>query len=73
MERNNKGWRTIQADLQEYHDINVNHKKLRRLMHKLGIRGILPKKNTSKSDSQHYIANPIQNCYNIDFGVNNVL
>lgn len=54
LERNNKGWRTIQADLQEYHGVKVNHKKLRRLMHKLGIRGILPKKNTSKSNALHY-------------------
>ena len=54
LERNNKGWRTIQADLIEYHGIHVNHKKLRRLMHKLGIRGILPKKNTSKSNPVHY-------------------
>ncbi len=54
LERNNKGWRTIQADIKQYHGINVNHKKLRRLMHKLGIRGILPKKNTSKSNPQHY-------------------
>ena len=51
---NNKGWRTIQADLLEYHFINVNHKKLRRLMKKLGIHGILPKKNTSKSNPAHY-------------------
>jgi putative transposase len=54
LERNNKGWRTIQADLTEYHGIRVNHKKLRRLMKKLGIRGILPKKNTSKSNPGHY-------------------
>jgi len=54
LERNNKGWRSIQADLWEYHEIWVNHKKLRRLMKKLGIRGILPKKNTSKSNPTHY-------------------
>lgn len=54
LDRNNKGWRTIQADLKEYHGLQVNHKKLRRLMHKLGIRGILPKKNTSKSNKSHY-------------------
>ena len=52
--RNNKGWRSIQADLREYHNLNVNHKKLRRLMKKLGIHGILPKKNTSKSNPAHY-------------------
>lgn len=54
LDRNNKGWRSIQADLREYHGINVNHKKLRRLMKKLGIHGILPKHNTSKSNSKHY-------------------
>jgi len=54
LDRNNKGWRSIQADLREYHGINVNHKKLRRLMRTLGIRGILPKKNTSKSNPKHY-------------------
>ena len=48
LDRNNKGWRSIKADLIEYYGINVNHKKLRRLMKKLGIHGILPKKNTSK-------------------------
>lgn len=51
---NNKGWRSIQADLVEYYGIKVNHKKIRRLMHKLGIKGILPKKNTSKSNKVHY-------------------
>ena len=51
---NNKGWRAIKADLLEYHNLKVNHKKLRRIMHKLGIRGILPKSNTSKSNKSHY-------------------
>lgn len=41
---NNKGWRSIQADLREYNQLNVNHKKLHRIMHKLGIRRILPRK-----------------------------
>lgn len=54
LDRNNKGWRSIKADLIEYYGINVNHKKLRRLMKKLGIHGILPKKNTSKSNPKHY-------------------
>lgn len=54
LDRNNKGWRSIQADLKEYHNIIVNHKKLRRLMKNLGIQGILPKKSTSKSNPNHY-------------------
>jgi len=54
LERNNKGWRSIQADLKEYHELIVNHKKLRRIMRGLGIRGISPKKNTSKSNKAHY-------------------
>lgn len=52
--RNNKGWRSIKADLFEYHNIVINHKKLRRIMKKLGIRGILPKMNTSKGNAAHY-------------------
>lgn len=51
---NNKGWRSIKADLLEYYGIIINHKKLRRLMKKLGVRGILPKKNTSKSNASDY-------------------
>ena len=54
LDRNNKGWRTIHADLREYHGCIVNHKKLRRIMRKLGIRGILPKKNTSKANKGDY-------------------
>jgi putative transposase len=54
LDRNNKGWRSIKADLHEYHGITVNHKKLRRLMKKLSIQGILPKKNTSKGNKAHY-------------------
>jgi putative transposase len=54
LDRNNKGWRSIRADLKEYHNIVVNHKKLRRLMKKIGIQGILPKKSTSKSNPNHY-------------------
>lgn len=49
---NNKGWRSIQADLREYHQLIVNHKRVRRLMHKLGIH--IPRKNTSKADKTQY-------------------
>lgn len=51
---NNKGLRSIQSDLREYHPLVVNHKKVRRLMHKLGIHGILPRNNTIKADKTHY-------------------
>lgn len=54
LERNNKGWRSIQADLREYQQLVVNHKRIRRLMNKLAIRGILPRKNISKADKVHY-------------------
>jgi putative transposase len=54
LDRNNKGWRSIQADLREYHNIVVNHKKVRRLMKELGIRGIMPKVNTSKGNKADY-------------------
>lgn len=54
LDHNNKGWRSIKADLQEYHNLNVNHKKLRRLMHELGMKGILPKMNTSKGNKADY-------------------
>jgi putative transposase len=54
LDRNNKGWRTIKADLTEYHQQIVNHKRVRRIMKRLGIRGILPKTNTSKSNKAHY-------------------
>jgi putative transposase len=54
LERNNKGWRSIQADLREYHNLVINHKPIRRLMKKLGIYGILPHKNTSKAHKAHY-------------------
>lgn len=49
----NKGWRSIQADLKEYHEIIINHKYLRRLMKKLSIKGVLPKSNLSKANSEH--------------------
>lgn len=54
LEHNNKGWRTIKADLAEYHQQIVNHKRVRRIMKRLGIRGIVPKANTSKSNKVHY-------------------
>lgn len=41
LEHNNKGWRSIQADLAEYHNLVINHKRVKRLMRKLGIHGYL--------------------------------
>lgn len=54
IDHNNKGWRSIQADLREYKNVVVNHKRVRRVMKKLGIHGILPHRNTSKSNKAHY-------------------
>jgi len=45
----------IRDALAEEHDININHKRIRRLMGKLGIEAIYPKprKNTSAGNKQH--------------------
>jgi putative transposase len=51
---NNKGWRSICEDLLKYHNLVVNHKKVKRIMKRLGIHGILPRKNTSKANQAHY-------------------
>jgi len=53
-EQTTKGRRSIKADLFEYHGLTINHKKVSRLMKKLGIRGVMPKINTSKSNRWHY-------------------
>ena len=52
--QNNKGWRSIQADLEEYHGMIVNHKRVQRVMRELGIQGILPRNNISKGNKAHY-------------------
>jgi putative transposase len=52
--------------LAEEHDIQVNHKRIRRLMRKLGIEAIYPKprKNTSAANKQHkkypYLLNTLE-------------
>lgn len=50
----NKGSRTIKADLKEYDNIIVNRKRVQRIMCTLGIKGILPKRNMSKSGDLKY-------------------
>lgn len=53
-ERNNKGSRTITADLREYQGLIINRKKVQRIMRDLGIQGILPKRNLSKAGNLQY-------------------
>ncbi len=48
------GYRMITAYLREYHEMVVNHKRVRRIMHKLRIMGILPKRNLSKNKHPQY-------------------
>lgn len=53
-ERNNKGSRMITADLREYEGLEINRKKVQRIMRELGIAGILPRRNLSVSgELQH--------------------
>ncbi len=48
------GYRMITAYLREYHDMIINHKRVRRIMHKLKIMGIMPKRNLSKNKHPQY-------------------
>jgi len=48
------GYRMITAYLREYHDMIINHKRVRRIMHKLKIMGIMPKRNLSKNKHSQY-------------------
>lgn len=48
------GYRMITAHLREYHDMIINHKRVRRIMHKLKIMGIMPKRNLSKNKHPQY-------------------
>jgi len=52
--QNTKGYRTITEDLKEYHGLIVNHKRVRRIMRKLKIHGLLPKRNLSKNGKIKY-------------------
>jgi len=51
---NNKGSRTITADLREYENLTINRKKVQRVMRELDIKGILPKSNLSKIGDLQY-------------------
>ena len=53
-EDQSKGYRMITADLRTYYKYLVNGKRVRRIMHKLGIQGILPKRNLSKNKKPLY-------------------
>jgi putative transposase len=53
-EDQSKGYRMITADLRTYYQYLVNGKRVRRIMHKLGIKGIIPKRNLSKNKKPLY-------------------
>ena len=54
LEDQSKGYRMITADLREYHNMVVNSKRVRRIMGKLKIMGIIPKRNLSKNKRPEY-------------------
>ena len=47
------GSRRIKKELEKYRNINVNRKKIQRLMRQMGIEAIYPKKNTSKPNNRN--------------------
>lgn len=49
-----KGYRMITADLRMYHNQIINSKRVRRIMTKLKIMGIIPKRNLSKNKKPLY-------------------
>ena len=53
-EDQSKGYRMITHDLRVYYNLHVNHKRVRRIMHKMGIKGIIPKRNLSKNKKPLY-------------------
>lgn len=53
-EDHSKGYRMITHDLRTYYKFLVNSKRVRRLMLKLGIKGIIPKRNLSKNKKPLY-------------------
>jgi putative transposase len=53
-EYNFKGSRMICAELNEYHNMVINRKRVQRIMRKLNIQGILPKRNLSKPGDLQY-------------------
>lgn len=54
IEDQSKGYRMITADLRTYHNRVVNSKRVRRIMGKLKIMGIIPKVNLSKNNNPQY-------------------
>lgn len=49
-----KGYRMITHDLRMYYKLQINDKRVRRIMRKLGIKGIIPKRNLSKNKKPLY-------------------
>jgi putative transposase len=54
-ERPSLGYRKIAVILREKHALNVNHKKVLKLMKQLGIQGIRPKRNLSKNSQKKHV------------------
>jgi len=54
-ERPSLGYRKIAVILREKHVLNVNHKKVLKLMKQLGIQGIRPKRNLSKNSQKKHV------------------
>lgn len=64
MESPDKGYRRIRDDLQRYHGINVNDKRVLRICRKLGIRSIIKYENegsTRQANNPQFIAENILN------------
>lgn len=53
-EDQSKGYRMITHDLRTYYKLLVNGKRVRRIMVKLGIKGVIPKRNLSKNKKPLY-------------------
>jgi len=53
-EDQSKGYRMITHDLRVYYKLHVNDKRVRRIMRKIGIKGIIPKRNLSKNKKPLY-------------------
>lgn len=64
MESPDKGYRRIRDDLQRYHDINVNDKRILRICRKLGIKSTIKYRNegcTQHANNPQFIAENILN------------
>jgi len=53
-EDQSKGYRMITHDLRVYYKLHVNHKMVSRIMRKIGIKGIIPKRNLSRNNKLLY-------------------